>query len=345
MKKSVILSLSALALLSACSSETVDMPKGEQTEIAFSTFIDKSTKADPSYTTTNLAEFAVYGYIVENSSSASKELTDYANLFKGTTVKKDADKGTWGYDGTKYWIDGATYNFCALAPTSLDNVNVVVGDDKTYDLTITNFKNTDGKTDIIFADPDQVKYSKGTTNTNVAFTFQHLLSKVKFSFSSGFPSSSGIAIGIKDVKITNAVAQGTVVAEAKTTNWKDQTGTVTLNFGRYGAAGSALPIDGTAGSIGDELLLIPTAAQDYTVTFTVIARVDDKEIADYYITATIKNQELKAGYAYNFTATISHENIVDNGLNPITFSVTSVDNWAAGSGSTVTPSSSTQNAN
>ena len=332
--------MAATALLTACSNEVVDQPTTEKSPIAFSSFVDKTTKADPSHTTANLNEFNVYGYIVEPAESSTTGFTsgNYANLFAGVPVTKGND-GIWTYDETKYWLDGATYNFCAIAPTNMTGVTVKINDDdKTYDLTIANFKVTDGKTDIIFADPDQFKYSKEEMgDKTVEFTFRHLMSKVKFSFASGMPTSSGISVGIREVKITNAVAQATVNADATTTTWSGHTGTVTLDFGRYGSSGAALPTNGSLGAIGDELLLIPAEAQDYTVTFVAIARVDGKEIADYSITATIKNQELKAGYAYNFTATINENNIQDSGLYPIKFSVSSVSDWTTGTGNTVTP--------
>lgn len=64
MKKVFFLGIAAATMLASCSkNETVDVPQGKA--IGFSnTFVDNATRSvvDPSFTTTSLGNFAVYGF-------------------------------------------------------------------------------------------------------------------------------------------------------------------------------------------------------------------------------------------------------------------------------------------
>jgi hypothetical protein len=67
-------------------------------------------------------------------------------------------------------------------------------------------------TDLLYADANANGYAKD--NSVVAFTFGHLLSKVKFTFSNGFPSNSNVSLKVTGVKIKDAYSKGTVVYTA-----------------------------------------------------------------------------------------------------------------------------------
>ena len=109
MKKIILAALAIAALASCTKTEVVGVT--ESNAIAFdNAFVDNATKSvnDPSFTKSNLTDFAVYGFV------------EGAVLFDGTQVSKtiinDDLESAWKYAGTQYWIAGAQYKFNAVAP-------------------------------------------------------------------------------------------------------------------------------------------------------------------------------------------------------------------------------------
>jgi len=92
MKKLFFLGLAAAAVLTSCSNdETVEI--AQPNTIGFSnTFVNNGTRSivDPSFTTTTLKSFAVYGF------------TQNGQIFNGTEVT-NGDKG-WTYTPLQYWV-------------------------------------------------------------------------------------------------------------------------------------------------------------------------------------------------------------------------------------------------
>jgi hypothetical protein len=77
------------------------------------------------------------------------------------------------------------------------------------------------------------------------------------------------------------------------------------------------------------------AAIDYTVTFTTTLYQGGIEFTKVNHETTIKGLTLQPGYAYNFIATLTKDNILgtdennkDKELKPIEFDVTKVEDWA-----------------
>lgn len=107
MKKVFLIGLTAAAMLASCSNdETVEM--AQQKAISFSNaFVNNGTRSvvDPSFTTTSLNDFAVYGF------------TQKGQIFNGEKVSKGGT--AWSYDNVQYWVPGNTYTFGAIAPHSV----------------------------------------------------------------------------------------------------------------------------------------------------------------------------------------------------------------------------------
>lgn len=334
MKKTLFAAL-ALAFVASCSNEEV-VEMAQKEAIAFdNAFVDNSTRSvyDPSYSNTKLfANFAVYGFV------------DQATLFDGTTVTGSALNGNWTYEGKQYWIASARYNFSAVAPAtgwtkveaSKDGVKI-------------DFTNTNGKSDILFAKSAEI-LGATSDNPTVAFTFKHILSKVKFSFKNSY-NATGATIRVKDIKITNAHEKGRATLGATTTTTDEGTTTTltttwsnqstenekyTLDFGNAATASAtaeeAFGFEATNGAnvkeSYNELLLIPGAVTDgYTVTFTVDLLMNGTPVKSYPHTATV-NFTPVAGYAYNINAEINPENIDPaKQQEEIKFTVTSITDW------------------
>lgn len=327
MKKIFLIGLTAAAMLASCSNdETVEM--AQQKAISFSNaFVNNGTRSivDPSFTTASLNDFAVYGF------------TQNGQIFNGDKVSKGGSASTgWSYANLQYWVPGNTYTFGAIAPYSVAaNVsNVALPENATKVEMAVAFTNTDAdQVDLLHAAPSQITGVTATYTTPVSMTFNHQLSKVKFSFLNSV--GEGYNVKVSNVKITDAFKEGTLTVAAAGNTWGNQTDkTLELNFGNVVAndatADEAAVIANTKTleSYNEKLMIPMGNTAIYTVTFTAELFKDNVSLGTYNHTVEIKNVEFKLGYCYNFKASLTHKNITGpDELNPIKFNVTSVENW------------------
>lgn len=323
MKKIFLIGLTAAAMLASCSNdETVEM--AQQKAISFSNaFVNNGTRSivDPSFTTTSLSDFAVYGF------------TQNGQIFNGEKVSKGGT--AWSYDNVQYWVPGNTYTFGAIAPYSVagnvSNVTLPTGATK-VGMEVA-FTNTDVKqVDLLHAAPAQITGVTATYTTPVSMTFNHQLSKVKFSFQNSV--GEGYNVKVSNVKITDAFKEGTLTVAAAGNTWGNQTDkTLELKFGNVVAnasstEASAIANAATLESYNEKLMIPMGSSAIYTVTFTAELFKDNVSLGIYNHRVEIKNVEFKLGYCYNFKASLTHKNITGpDELNPIEFTVASVKNW------------------
>lgn len=328
MKKIFLIGLTAAAMLASCSNdETVEM--AQQKAISFSNaFVNNGTRSvmDPSFTTTSLKDFAVYGF------------TQNGQIFNGEKVSKGGAASTgWSYDNVQYWVPGNTYTFGAIAPHSVaanvSNVTLPTGATK-VEMKVA-FTNTDAdQVDLLHAEPAQIAGTgvTATYTTPVSMTFNHQLSKVKFSFQNSV--GEGYNVKVSNVKITDAFKEGTLTVAATGNTWGGQTDkTLELNFGNVVAnasstEASAIANAATLESYNEKLMIPMGSSAIYTVTFTAELFKDNVSLGIYNHRVEIKNVEFKLGYCYDFKASLTHKNITgQDELNPIEFNVASVKDW------------------
>ena len=327
--KKTIFTILAVAALAACSKEEVVTVNQET--IAFNNaFVDNATKSvnDPSFTNSNLfTDFAVYGFV------------EGAVLFDGTQVSKtiaNTDlKSDWKYTGTQYWIAGAQYNFHAVAPMTNGGWTKTAAEAASTTLAFTN----NGTTDLLYATAAQE--GKVSGNDKVAFSFRHVLSKVKFSFENDY-NATNATIKVKDIVITNPHKTASVVLTDDATAWSAQSvdnateNKFTLAFGMATdneATTNAKENNEVAIVYGktyesqNERFLIPSTSYAYNVTFTVELLVSDTTVAIYNhtVTATFAPE---AGNSYDIKAVINASNIDPNhAQEPIEFTVNTLPDW------------------
>lgn len=326
MKKIFLIGLTAAAMMASCSNdETVEV--AQQKAISFSNaFVNNGTRSvdDPSFTTLTLKDFAVYGF------------TQKGQIFDGVKVSKGGTASTgWSYDNVQYWVPGNTYTFGAIAPYSVAAKvsDVTLPESATKVEMKVAFTNTDAdQVDLLHAAPTQITGVTASYTTPVSMTFNHQLSKVKFSFE----NVVGVDYNVKvsNVKITDAYKEGTLTVAAAGNNWSNQTDkTLELNFGNVVADASSTEASFIANAATleshNEKLMIPMGSSAiYTVTFTAELYKGGVLLGIYPHTVEIKNVEFKLGYCYNFKASLTHKNITGpDELNEIKFNVTSVENW------------------
>ena len=312
------MSMAAAALLASCSNdETVEMAQNNKA-IGFASFVDKSTKATD-LTLANLGSIEVYGWRGNDC------------IFNKQKVEVNTE-GAGTYTPLQYWEAGYTYAFEAYAP--FDDSNVSITANKTGGkITFTN----NAETDLLYAGVVS-KTTESTISSQpdpVAFTFKHLLSRVKFTFKNTFPATAAAKISVSDVKITNAYTNGEITPAADNAAW-----TVTNNNLQVSFASTAVVdlVAGTGTAATDHMYLIPVASPSYTVTFTVTLN-QNGATSDYNHTATITTG-MEMGKSYNFVASLNQDNVTPNPLYPIEFTAT-VTNWGDFGNTDITSSTTT----
>ena len=302
MKKFLFLGIAATAMFASCTKdEMVEM--SPQNAIGFETFVDKSTRVTD-VTTTNLAAFEVYGWRTKDATTEQ--------IFDAQAVT--ANNGVCTYSPIQYWVGGYNYTFEAIAPQS-DN-NSVTFNAANGASTITFV--SDSETDLIYA--TESKDLTSTTNLTetpeaVGLVFNHLLSRVKFSFVNGFPAESDVKLTVTDVKILSAGT--TAICTPSTKTWAAATASSVVNF----ASTAVANIPGEQSAETEHKYLIPADIKNYTVSFTVeMTQGGVTDTFNHTVTLSTDALVLEAGKSYNLTATLNSENINPDGdLFPIEF--------------------------
>lgn len=318
--KKIFVAVLAMAGVVACNTaEVVDLPQNPAIRFE-NAFVQNATRADealdPSTTTESLTAFDVWGFMDEPSGV----------VFEGEDVT--GSKGNFTYVNTQYWAPGRTYYFAALAPMNSANWSLNTAKADTTGAGVVTFTNVSGTEDLLYSAVSVAAPASITAAPEaVKFTFNHLLSKVKFTFKNGFANENAY-IDVKNVTMTAPqTATATLTGNWWEANpWAGHAGELTLAFGDACSKTAAGKFEVAA----DERLTIPAGAeQKYTVTFEVALYMGDVVAYSGTKTATIEGVALEIGKAYNFTATLNASNITEDGqeLYPIVFDVEEVKNW------------------
>lgn len=330
--KKILFALCAVATFASCTKNEV--LSFDQEAIGFdNAFVDNSTRSveDKSYSTSNMfTDFAVYGFV------------EGASVFNGIKVSKGGDitnaelTSIWKYDATQYWIAGANYDFYAIAPFEGD-WDIKTGNTPANTGATISFTNEDGTQDLLYAGIVE-REGLAEDNQPIAFTFNHILSKVKFSFVNGYNASSA-TIRVKDIKISNAYKTAEATLTSAGAAWSEHTGAdgFVITFGN--ATDNQETVDvkegvdvnyayGKTYESYNERFVIPAAApaDKWEIKFTVDLLVSGTLIKSYNHTAKL-DTTFEPGKAYDITATITASNIdPSNSQEPIEFTA-NMNDW------------------
>lgn len=315
MKKILFLTLAAATLFSCAKDQLLTQ---NREAITFeNAFVDNATKAlDPSITTTSLESFVVYGTIQGDEKNADGQvIAPVVNIFPGVTVSGSSTT-SWTYDdnATQYWIAGNTYNFAAV-------VNGKVAVDANNGMPASIAYDAETQTDLLYATAS----ANGVADSNpkVAFTFDHLLSKVKFTFNnnSASYSNSGYTYKVTNLQVVDA---GKDAVYTVSSTWEEPSSKYTANFGNIVSAGTTddegavnIAPQGSYSS-NYERLMIPSTKK-VTVKCRIALLYGEKEVdVENYKQEISLN--LEAGHAYNFVLSARVGE-------PIEFTVAKVEGW------------------
>lgn len=286
MRKTLLFAATAAMLAGCATQETVDI--APDNSIGFNTYIGKPTRAD--VTSSTLQTFYVYGG------------HDDTKVFDGMTVRKTSNG--WTPEEAKYWVEGKTYNFAAMAPQVAD---------ASYDmhtLKVTDY--APGDDDLVVAVVAPVT-AKAANNDAVYLNFQHALAKVQVSFLG--QGNGQIQFSVSDVALVNVAEKGTLTATYGT-------GT-SLEWENAKATGSC------AYTLTDNKgvrYMLPQDLENVELSFkvSVVGREEEPEIKEFSVpvkTATVEAWEM--GHAYNYTINV----LSAFGLDTIEFVVVDAPDW------------------
>ena len=320
----------AVAALAACTTEqTIVAPQNEA--IGFDTFVDNSTRAND-VTTETIEDFGfgVYASVTNGAGQSGLILTN-------EEVSYD---GAWGYSNTQYWVAGNDYNFTAIAPYTDAKWTYAPKEGKMAQHGVISFNNraAAANQDLVFASAArEVTVAPTAKPEAVKFTFNHMLSRVRFSFANGFQSAGNIELAVSNVHITDAYANGTLAVEdgAPVAAWTPADKNLDVNFGVVAYDNSDVEFDATAAAriaenaklSSEYFYLIPNAeATTYGVTFDVTLFQAGVEIDTYSHTVTL-TCAMNRGVSYDIKTTLTEKNTSDEVIYPIEFTVEAVNNW------------------
>ena len=302
--KKLLISMLAVATLASCAKEeTLSFDKGEAIQFG-NAFVDNATRAtDPSYSgTADFTSFQVWGTVKANETATPVAI--YADATVTGTV---GENSVWTCNDVKqYWIKDALYNFAALANADA----VTLG----ADLLPNTVTYTADQTDLVYAKSAQYT-GKASGNDLVAFTFQHLLSKVNFTVVNGSQDATGYSFLVRNINIAGASA-GTCDVTTTPVTW-----TATANDG-YTIADITVDNDTASKDCGTALLVVPGVV---TVSFNVDILVDDVVLGTKQYTSAVTTLAPANSYNFVVTPTVGEE---------IKFSVANDPTWTPQTGGT-----------
>lgn len=309
MKKGLwMLGLAATAMTSCTQSEVLEV--AENRAIGFESFVGKSTRAVNDLTDeSNFNKFFVYGSYDNGSSS-------YVDVYDGEYVSKET--GSWVNEKLQYWVNGKDYKFAAYSDGNDELTSGVTFTDATGILEIADY--VVGTKDLIAVDKVS-QTGLASSNDKVTLTFNHLLSKVKFTFSTTF--GTHLTVKVAGLTVKQIENKGTWNG----TQWTPSDPSVKADKS-YDASGLVAT---SAGKESEECYVLPQSNANLKASFTVTVTdegnntIAQKTFSDVSL-ASGSDDKWVNGYAYNYKATITPENM---GANPIEFNP-SVEAWKEG---------------
>lgn len=248
---------------------------------------------------------------------------NYTAVTGGTATSLfDAEKvtcvsGMWGYEGTRYWLPGNTYDFYALYP-SVETLGDAVSVDCTDGtFTVNGFDATKGY-DLMTAERTNIVVSEDQPAPDaVALKFQHLLARVTFA-----ARSEGGNATVRSISLEGLAVKGDYDSSTKTAWSNTTTGTVSVE------KETIVTPAGNADVSGDLLLIPQSLAGGVELTVTYDTDAEKEKTASYTLPATIVSKwEAANHYRYSFTLT---------GGGYIMFDPPTVNAWSDAIGGNVT---------
>lgn len=302
--KKILCAVLALAAMASCSNDyTIDYNKQA---IAFGeAFVDNSTRADYS-SGEDIEAFKVYGTLTGSGNTVQ--------IFNNAEVTRPTGLADGVYDPTmawictevQYWVPNADYEFAAIVD---GEATATTGLPVTIPFTV-----TDGDGDLLYATATAETDANGTPDVDlVAFTFDHLLSKVQFTIANTM--AADYSIEVTGITVGGVTDKGVYTVNGGT--WAKDSGAATvatpLTFGTTGVIASA----NTAVASATRQILPVEQTLAVTIAYDIYCK--GTKVSSNTKSGTIPAQTYVKNTVYNITAEID--------ANKIEFTVNSVNGF------------------
>lgn len=240
---------------------------------------------------TNGNSFSVWGNYTDGAGGTA---TSVFNAEKVTYVS-----GMWGYEGTRYWLAGKTYDFYALYPskeTLGDGVSVACTDGT---FTVKGFDATKGH-DLMTAEKTDIVTETGNVPEAVSFEFFHRLTRLAFNV-----KAVGRDVTVTSFKVNGVIREGDLTHTAGGTSEWSNTTTTTADDRLLAASDVDVASGKTQDMLGNVLLPPHT---DLTGAEIAISYRFEGETADRSSTVSLSGgsaEQWDAGRRYAYTLTVS----------------------------------------
>ena len=325
-----MMGIAALALASCAQEEVVETSPSNvnQREIGFEMYVGNPTKAVID-DTNPLTAFKVWG-------GYDGELD---NVFNDLQIDKPETEGVWkpATASAQYWAPGKQYYFAAYAPTTGVGTVAANADNKNLDFTDVTI-NANAQNDIIYATADKLTDDPLAADPgSVALNFEHVLSMIKVTISSGFNAQHKITVS--NLQIVGMNSTGDFDGATKT--WSSQENPDVTGYTEWVDNIASTGSDGTA--VSGEFIVLPQelAADAVTITFdALVTDANSQKVGSHTFTGKLTGN-WDEGNRYNYTVTLTPD-MFDDGTDPgeqdifeITFTP-DVSDWNAWSDTGIT---------
>ena len=276
MKKLFIATLAIAALASCNNDQVINFDKYP---INFGdAFVDNATKAI--YEGDKKVDaFQVWGTVTGNGNTVL--------IFDGADVTRDeAEYGSpWTCSVTRYWTPSCIYNFTAIVhATSVTPTNGAMP-------TAINYT-ADGVSDLLYGvtATDAIKTSADCTvtglnaNNCVAFTMNHLLSRIAVKFTGDANLNADYSYNITNIKVAGAYASGVYTINGGT--WEGS-GTMANSLSFNDVSG----VKANTTAIPDDAYVIIPGAAPLTISFTAQVVFGSTAISEIPYTITLNQTD------------------------------------------------------
>ena len=287
MKKYIFVALAAAAFASCSQDEALML---NQEEIQFGdAFVNNATRAaDKTYSGDKaLTAFNLYGTVTGTAGTINIYNGCEVTGTVGSTIVEGVETPkVWNCPVNQYWIKDARYKFSALRNAG----TVTPGNDK-LPAKVT-FDATNADVDLLYAEPVS-RTGLASGNEPVEFTFNHLLSKVKFTVNNNSASAEDYSFEVNNITIT-CPKEGTIKLADKT--WESLSEADAYSV-------SAITVNSTKASeeCAKELLLIPGSV---SINFAVDIKFNGTTIATQ-TPAEAYTTTIVGGHSYNFVINVA----------------------------------------
>lgn len=326
MKKNLFLLGVAVAALASCTSEEVT-DVAQNRAIRFSQFVNNNTRA----------------------AAEVKELNSYYLFGKFTLTAGGDTKTVYNNESnsiTQYWTPSASYTFGAYANGENGKIENATFDETSKKLTFTSYTVDDAK-DLVAAIAEHTTDGDVSDEAKVELNFKHMLSQVKFAFTT--TDADAYTLKISELKFTATnKADGTYTTG--TTNWENGfNGTYS-----YEEIADVANESKEYKAETESKFVIPQArTNDIEVTFkaTISGPGMEEKTADFSAKLAVSeniagtNSEANKwipGYRYKYTTEINAKKIAPGEVHVIEFTTQIEEGWTDADNTNYTPTKKEQ---